>query len=106
MPIETEEHEIKSIISQRAIDYELMRNLVREIQKRNVVFYCHEDIEAYATLDALGAIRGKLIRHKGDIHQISLLDRIGELTVSIFNLKSGAIETENPGIKARIYSLK
>lgn len=106
LPLDAQCKDMLHLVSQRAIDYELMRKIVAEIQKHNAVFQQHELIEAFPTLDALGIIRGDLIQNKGDIHQISLLDRIGELTVSFFNLTIKPPAKNKAQQSAQIHSLK
>ena len=104
-PLDAESEDIRSIVSHRAIDYELILAIVREIQQHNVVFHRGELLQAYPTLDALGQVRRQLIERRGDIHQISLVDRIGELTVSFFNLSADTQAQETEPGSARIYSL-
>lgn len=105
-PLETQTEDIRSIVSHRAIDYELILSIVREVQQHNVVFHGHDLLQAYPTLDALGQVRRKLIETRGDIHQISMVDRIGQLTVSYFNLSACAQEVEQQSDGARVYSLR
>ncbi len=106
LPLDAQCKDMHHLVSHRAIDFELMRKIVAEIQKHNAVFQQHEFIEAFPTLDALGIIRGDLIQNKGDIHQISLLDRIGELTVSFFKLTTKPQSKNKPQQSAQIYPLK
>ncbi len=87
-PLQREQSDPGKQICERSIDYNLNRKVVSEVQKYNLVFQLQDPLEPYPTLDALGAIRAHLLDHKGDIHQISLIDRMGELTVSFFNLKT------------------
>ena len=105
-PLEADSHDIDSLISQRAIDYELVRAIVKEVQQHNAAFYLSDSLQAYPTLDALGIVRGNLLRHKGDIHQISLIDRIGELSVSFFNLIPEAVRAKPESRRARVYRLR
>lgn len=105
-PLEPDSTDITSLVSQRAIDYELIRSIVKEIQQHNAAFYLSDSLQAYPTLDALGKLRGDLLQHKGDIHQISLIDRIGELSVSFFNLSPEKIKPQDETPRARIYRLK
>lgn len=86
-PLKQETTDINNLICERAIDYALIKKITAEVKKHNTVFQLNDCLEAYPTLDALGSIRANLLDHKGDIHQISLIDRIGELTVSFFNLQ-------------------
>lgn len=106
LPLDTHTHALTSLVAQRAIDYELMREIVAEILKHNAVFHKNDAIEAYPTLDALGIMRGQLMQHKGDVNQICLLDRMGELTVSYFNLRIPPRIRSQPYSQARIYSIK
>jgi len=85
-PLKQETSDIHSLICERAIDYSLIKKITAEIQKHNAVFQLNDRLQPYPTLDALGSVRAHLLDHKGDIHQISLVDRIGELSVSFFNL--------------------
>jgi len=104
-PLEKEGNDINKLVSHRAIDYELIRAIVKEIQLHNAAFYLHDKLHAYPTLDALGKLRGQLLQNRGDIHQISLIDRIGELSVSFFNLGP---ETEGAQItqpRGRVYRI-
>jgi hypothetical protein len=105
-PLEKESDDISKLVSHRAIDYELIRAIVKEIQLHNAAFYLHDKLNAYPTLDALGKLRGQLLRNKGDIHQISLIDRIGELSVSFFNLSPETEDTKNPQPRGRVYRIK
>lgn len=104
-PLKGDHEDIRSIVSHRAIDYELIHAIVREIQQHNVVFHSHDLLQAYPTLDALGQVRRKLVERRGDIHQISLVDRIGELTVSFFNLPTDGPDEAMRSDRARIYAL-
>lgn len=105
-PLELDNNELHSLISHRAIDYELIRSIVKEIQQHNTVLYRTDSLQAYPTLDALGKIRGQLLSRKGDIHQISLIDRIGELTVTFFNLMPEIIPKEYKVPHGQVYKLK
>lgn len=105
-PLESGKNEIRSIVSHSAIDYELIVKIVREIQQHNVVFHRTDMLEAYPTLDALGQVRKQLLERRGDIHQISLVDRIGELTVSFFNLAPGQPPADARHDVARLYRLR
>lgn len=96
-PLNREQHELRNLINERAIDYNLIQRISRAVMNHNAVFQLHDRVEAYATLDALGSIRGELLDNKGDVHQISLIDRIGELTVSFFNLS-----TQNPATEQAV----
>jgi len=89
-PLNREQHDVRKLIHERTIDYALIQLITRTVINHNAVFQLADRVEAYATLDALGAIRADLLDHKGDVHQISLIDRIGELTVSFFNLSTQA----------------
>ena len=103
-PVDWQARELNSLVSHRAIDYELIHRIVREIRTHNAVTRLYDRLEPWDTLDALGKVRGELLKRKGDINQISLIDRIGELTVSFFNLAH-----EHPGVEApqaRVYSLR
>lgn len=106
LSLDTQANELRQLISHRTIDYELMRDIVLEIQKHNAIFHQNEYIEAFPTLDALGIIRGELMHHKGDVNQISLLDHMGELTVSFFNLQAPTQVSDNRRVRAQIYPLK
>lgn len=106
LPLNKDADNIQKIISQRAIDYDLMRSIVIEVQTQNAVFQLHETIEPFATLDALGKVRGKLLENRGDIHQISLIDRIGEFTVGFFNLPRTVGDIDQKSTGARIIALK
>lgn len=106
LPLNKQSNEVKKMVNERAIDYELMRSILTEVQKHNSVFYKNDQVEAYPTLDALGLIRGNLLRNKGDVHQISLIDRIGELTVSFFKLKTQTIKTKLAKPFASIHYIK
>lgn len=86
-PLKQQTTDINNLICERAIDYSLIKKITTEIKNHNAVFQLNDRLEAYPTLDALGSVRAHLLDHKGDIHQISLIDRIGELTVSFFNLQ-------------------
>ncbi len=88
LPIMDDSHNMRSLISERAIDYELMRAVITSLQKHNCVFHLNDKVELYPCLDALGEIRGNLIYEGGDINQIGLLDRMGEITLSFFNITS------------------
>ena len=105
-PLDTRSSDLRSVVSHRAIDYELILGIVREIQTHNVVFKRQDLLQGYPTLDALGQVRRKLVECRGDIHQISLVDRIGELTVSFFNLPAEAPGKALPVESARVYRLK
>jgi hypothetical protein len=105
-PLNRDAKEIDLMVSQRAIDYELIRSIVKQVQLHNAAFYPGDRLQAYLTLDALGKLRGKLLRNKGDIHQISLIDRIGELSVSFFNLSTEATITEDAHSHGRVYKIK
>ena len=105
-PLNRDAKEIDLMVSQRAIDYELIRSIVKQVQLHNAAFYPGDRLQAYLTLDALGNLRGKLLRNKGDIHQISLIDRIGELSVSFFNLSAEAVNTEDSQSRGRVYKIK
>lgn len=105
-PLNREAKEINLLVSHRAIDYELIRSIVKEIQLHNVVFYPGDKLQGYPTLDALGKLRGQLLRNKGDIHQISLIDRIGEFSVNFFNLGAEAVNPENTHTRGRVYAIK
>ena len=93
-PIRQQQTNIRKLISERAIDYTLITRITAEIQKHNAILKPQDHLEPYPTLDALGSIRASLLDNQGDIHQISLLDRIGELTVSFFNLKYPSLKPE------------
>ena len=105
-PLNRNAKEINLLVSHRAIDYELIRAIVKQIQLHNTVFYPGDRLEAYPTLDALGKLRGQLLRKKGDIHQISLIDRIGELSVSFFNLVTESVNTQSTPSRGRVYKIK
>lgn len=105
-PLELSRGDIETVLSHRAIDYELIRRIVTEVRRHNAVFQLSDLLEPYPTLDALGLVRGQLHHHRGDIHQISLVDRIGELTVTFFNLapdQAGAAQNE---VLGRVYAIK
>ena len=106
LPIDKQAEDLNNLISHRAIDYVLIRSIVLEIQKHNVIFHQNERIHPFPTLDALGNIRGNLLQKKGDIHQISLLDRIGELTVSYFNLTPDSLDKTQQRKTARVFPIK
>ncbi len=106
LPINPQSEHIGDLISHRAIDYVLIRSIVLEIQKHNSISHQNERIQAFPTLDALGKIRGNLLQKRGDIHQISLLDRIGELTVSYFNLTPESVSKPQQQKTARIFPIK
>ena len=105
-PLIRDANEINLLVSHRAIDYELIRSIVKEIQLHNAVFYPGDSLQAYPTLDALGKLRGQLLRNRGDVHQISLIDRIGELSVSFFNLGAEPASTDNTHSPGRVYKIK
>ena len=105
-PLDIENRDINSLISHRAIDYELVCSIVREIQLHNTVFYLTDKLTAYATLDALGKLRGKLLRRRGDINQISLIDRIGELTVTFFNISPDHQPLDDITLRGKVFSIK
>jgi len=105
-PLQPDSTDIRSLVSHRAIDYELIRSIVKEIQQQNTVFYLSDSLQAYPTLDALGKLRGQLLKNKGDIHQISLIDRIGELSVSYFNLSPELVKPQNDFPRGRVYRLR
>ncbi len=105
-PLEKEGDDINKLVSDRAIDYELIRAIVKEIQLHNAAFHLRDKLNAYPTLDALGKLRGQLMQNKGDIHQISLLDRIGELSVSFFNLGPETEGIKNTPPRGRVYRIK
>jgi len=104
-PIDPHNHDIATLVSQRAIDYELIRSIVKKVQLHNAVFTLKDSLQAYPTLDALGELRGQLLRNRGDVHQISLLDRIGELTVSFFNLRPETEQLDKVSPRGRVYRL-
>ena len=102
-PVDWQANDIRSLVSQRAIDYQLIHRILREIQSHNALTRLQDKLDPWDTLDALGKVRGELLVRKGDIHQISLIDRIGELTVSFFNLSHEHYDSEaKPG---RLYRL-
>ena len=107
-PLKQEASDIHKLISERAIDYNLIKKITTEIQKHNAVFQLNDRLEPYATLDALGSVRAHLLDNKGDIHQISLVDRIGELSVSFFNLRYPRQKPALPadGMPASVYSIR
>lgn len=93
-PLKQETNDIHRLVCERAIDYSLIKKITAEIRKRNAVFQANDVLEAYSTLDALGSVRANLLDNQGDIHQISLVDRIGELTVRFFNLTHSQNKTD------------
>lgn len=105
-PLELGNNDMNALVSHRAIDYELICSIVREIRQKNAAFYLNDTLQPYLTLDALGTLRGHLLAHKGDINQISLIDRIGELTVSFFNLGPEAVYTEDKPGPGRVYKFR
>lgn len=104
-PLKQETTDIRNLICERAIDYALIKKITTEIRKHNTVFQLNDHLDAYSTLDALGSVRANLLDHKGDIHQISLIDRIGELTVSFFNLQYPQQAAALPAKPAPVYSI-
>lgn len=104
-PLDVNCKDIRSIVSHSAIDYELILTIVLEIQQHNLAFRQADSLEAYPTLDALGKVRKQLHEHRGDIHQISLLDRIGELSVSFFNLTPDESTSDAERETAQLYTL-
>ena len=107
-PLKQEASDIHNLICERAIDYSLIKKITAEIQKYNTVFQLNDRLEPYPTLDALGSVRAHLLDHKGDIHQISLIDRIGELSVSFFNLRYPRQKLLRPveGASASVHSIR
>jgi len=107
-PLNRDQHDVRHLINERAIDYTLIQHITRTVINHNTVFQLFDRVEAYATLDALGSIRGDLLDNKGDVHQISLIDRIGELTVSFFNLSTQRPQSDQyadaRGV-ARVYAI-
>jgi len=107
-PIKPAPEELRSLICERAIDYNLAHKITLEIIKHNAVFKRQDTLEAYSTLDALGALRAQLLDNKGDVNQISLIDRMGELTVSFFNLQT--VHIGDAGVtttpRARVYPIR
>jgi len=104
-PLEPRDNAINTLVSHRAIDYELIRQIVKKVQIHNTAFHLSDPVQAYPTLDALGELRGQLLRSKGDVHQISLIDRIGELSISFFNLSSEEEKPEKEPPRGRVYRL-
>jgi len=102
-PLDLSNNDVRSLVSHRAIDYELICSIVKEVRLHNAAFYLSDTLQAYPTLDALGKIRGQLLQSKGDINQISLVDRIGELSVSFFNLSPEAQNAESVTQRGRVY---
>ncbi len=106
LPLVNDGQDVDRLIAEQAIDYELMQQLVKNIRLHNSVIGVNDLIVPYPTLDALGELRGKLLRQRGDVNQISLIDRIGELTVSYFNLSPRRPRPERSDMSARLLKIK
>ncbi len=78
---------LSTVIDEHAVHYQLMKKMVLEIARQNGVRYPDHHISMYATLDALGLVRGQLVRENGDIDQITLIDHIGSIVVELFKAK-------------------
>ena len=78
---------LSTVIDEHAVHYQLMKKTVLEIARQNGVRYPDHGVSLYATLDALGLVRGQLVRENGDVDQIALIDHMGSIVVALFKAK-------------------
>ena len=80
--------ELNELFDQNSIHYALTRQVLADIYKAHQCQNLRQAIKPFNVLDILGQTRGQLLDKKGDIDQINLIDRMGELTVEYFQIRS------------------
>lgn len=64
--------------------HSILKEIVIRIYQENRARHLQSPVSLFPSLDAIGAIRGRLSREQTDIEQIALVDRIGALVVAYF----------------------
>lgn len=78
LPLRDDASDIKELLCPDAVHYELSKDVLRMIYRRNGCGHLDARVQARATFAALGEIRSRLSRcRRTDIDQINLLDEIG-----------------------------
>lgn len=79
LPVVEDSHEIGDFLGNDAIHYALVKKLIRSVYRANRCGHLNAEISANPTFDAIGKIRGELVRSADtDLDAIRLLDQIGD----------------------------
>lgn len=85
LPLREDASDIKELLCPDAVHYELSKEMLRMIYRRNRCGHLDACVHARPTFEALGEIRSRLSRcRRTDIDQINLLDEIGWSLRQIF----------------------
>lgn len=85
LPVVDDAHEISEFLGDDAIHHELVKSVVRSVYRANRCGHLNALISANPTFDAIGKIRGEMLRSKEtDIEAIRLMDQIGDLVSQFF----------------------
>jgi len=77
LPVRESAHEIGEFLGDDAIHHDLVKNVVRSVYKANRCGHLNAPVFAYQTFDAIGAVRGRLLRSiTTDVDAIRLLDQL------------------------------
>jgi|GEM_PF-4834837 len=77
LPLVEDAHEIGDFLGEDAIHHELVKNVVRSVYKANRCGYLNAEVSANRTFDAIGAVRGELLRTStADLDAIQLLEQL------------------------------
>jgi len=79
LPVRESAHEIGEFLGDDAIHHDLVKNVVRSVYKANRCGHLNAPVFAYQTFDAIGAVRGSLLRSTAtDVDAIRLLDQLDD----------------------------
>lgn len=77
LPIMEDAHEIGEFLGDDAIHHEIVKDLVRSVYKANRCGHLNAEVTANRTFDAIGGVRGKLLRSAtADLDAIQLLEQL------------------------------
>ncbi len=85
LPVDEKAQSAAGVVLNHTAYYALMREMVLRLYKENALRSINGPVSLYACLDAVGDLRGNRIRNQGDIDEIQLIDRVGELLVELFS---------------------
>lgn len=85
IPLRSDACEIAEFLEPGAVHHELVKRAVQAIYRANRCGHLDAAVGVTLTFEALGALRGDIIRSgRGDIDQLDLLEKIGAQVAEVF----------------------
>ncbi len=85
IPVRGDACEIADFLEPGAVHHELVKQVVQAIYRANRCGHLDAAVGLTRTFEALGALRGDIIRSgRGDIDQLDLLEKIGAQVAEVF----------------------